>query len=173
MIVNTEKSKISRPEDLKFLGFGYYYNSKDERYQTKPHPISVQKLQRKLRQLTKRNWSVPLDYRILKLKQVIFGWVNYFRITNMKGVMKQVDKKLRSRIRVIIWKQWKIPKKQIKSLVQLGIPEEEAKGLTYCRKGYRYIGLSKVVQRAMSNQRLKKRGVPSSLERYLKVRTAI
>ncbi|HFK1410140.1 TPA: group II intron reverse transcriptase/maturase, partial [Bacillus cereus] len=171
LIVNTEKSKISRPEDLKFLGFGYYYNSKDERYQTKPHPISVQKLQRKLRQLTKRNWSVPLDYRILKLKQVIFGWVNYFRITNMKGVMKQVDKKLRSRIRVIIWKQWKIPKKQIKSLVQLGIPEEEAKGLTYCRKGYRYIGLSKVVQRAMSNQRLKKRGVPSSLERYLKVRT--
>ncbi|MGQ3740234.1 group II intron reverse transcriptase/maturase [Bacillus sp. Fil] len=158
LIVNTEKSKISRPEDLKFLGFGYYYNSKDERYQTKPHPISVQKFQRKLRQLTKRNWSVPLDYRILKLKQVIFGWVNYFRSANMKGVMKQVDKKLRSRIRVIIWKQWKIPKKQIKSLVQLGIPEEEAKGLTYCRKGYRYIGLSKVVQRAISNQRLKKRG---------------
>ncbi|EKS8366155.1 group II intron reverse transcriptase/maturase [Bacillus cereus] len=158
LIVNTEKSKISRPEDLKFLGFGYYYNSKDRRYQTKPHPISVQKFQRKLRQLTKRNWSVPLDYRILKLKQVIFGWVNYFRSANMKGVMKQVDKKLRSRIRVIIWKKWKIPKKQIKSLVQLGIPEEEAKGLTYCRKGYRYIGLSKVVQRAISNQRLKKRG---------------
>ncbi|AHA74651.1 reverse transcriptase/maturase [Bacillus thuringiensis YBT-1518] len=152
LIVNTEKSKISRPEDLKFLGFGYHYNSQDERYQTKPHPISVQKLQRKLRQLTKRNWSVPLDYRILSLKQVIFGWVNYFRITNMKGVMKQVDKKLRSRLRVIIWKQWKMLKQQIKSLVQLGIPEEEAKGLTYCRKGYRYIGLSKVVQRAMSNQ---------------------
>ncbi len=167
LIVNTEKSKISPPEDLKFLGFGYYYNPKDKRYQTKPHSISVQKFQRKLRQLTKRNWSVPLDYRILKLKQVIFGWVNYFRSANMKGVMKQVDKKLRSRIRVIIWKQWKVPKKQIKSLVQLGIPEEEAKGLTFCRKGYRYIGLSKVVQRAISNQRLKKRGVPSSLERVL------
>ena len=155
LIVNTEKSKISRPEDLKFLGFGYYHNPKDQRYQTKPHPISVQKFQRKLRQLTKRNWSVPLDYRILKLKQVIFGWVNYFRSANMKGVMKQVDAKLRSRIRVIIWKQWKVPKKQIQSLIQLGIPKEEAKGLTFCRKGYRYIGLSKVVQRAISNQRLK------------------
>ncbi|CDN33573.1 group II intron reverse transcriptase/maturase [Bacillus thuringiensis] len=157
LIVNTEKSKISRPKDLKFLGFGYYYTSKDKRYQTKPHPISVQKFQRKLHQLTKRSWSVPLDYRILKLKQVIFGWVNYFRSANMKGVMERVDQKLRSRIRVIIWKQWKVPKKQIKSLVQLGIPEEEAKGLTYCRKGFRYIGLSKVVQRAISNQRLKKR----------------
>ncbi|MEK4418575.1 group II intron reverse transcriptase/maturase [Bacillus sp. FSL K6-0268] len=173
LIVTTEKSNISRPEDLKFLGFGCYYNPKDKRYQTKPYPISVQKFQRKRRKLTKRNWSVPLDYRILKLKQVIFGWVNYFRSANMKGVMKQVDKKLRSRIRVIIWKQWKVPKKQIKSLVQLGIPEEEAKGLTFCRKGYRYIGLSKVVQRAISNQRLKKRGGPSSLERYLKVHTVI
>ncbi|MGV2448042.1 UNVERIFIED_CONTAM: group II intron reverse transcriptase/maturase, partial [Bacillus sp. ATCC 13368] len=53
------------------------------------------------------------------------------------------------------------------------IPEEEAKGLTYCRKGYRFIGLSKVVQRAISNKRLKQRGVPSALEHYLKVHTVI
>ena len=39
-------------------------------------------------------------------------------------------------IRVVIWKQWKIPNKQISSLVKLGINEEEAKGLTYCRRGY-------------------------------------
>ncbi len=148
LIVNVEKSKISRPKELKFLGFGYYYDSKSKRYQVRPHPNSVQKFQRKLRRLTKRNWSIPLDYRILKLKQVIFGWINYFRIANMMSAIKRIDQKLRSRIRVIIWKQWKMPRKQIKSLVQLGIPEEEAKGLTFCRRGYRFIGLSKVVQRA-------------------------
>ncbi|MGZ4161750.1 MAG: group II intron maturase-specific domain-containing protein, partial [Neobacillus sp.] len=125
------------------------------KYQMRPHPMSVQKFKRKLRQLTKRNWSIPLGYRILKLKQVIFGGINYYRITNMTEATKRIDKKLRSRIRVIIWKQWKVPKKQIKSLIQQGIPEEEAKGLTYCRKGYRYIGVSKVVQRAISNKRLK------------------
>ncbi|WP_421664325.1 group II intron reverse transcriptase/maturase [Lysinibacillus telephonicus] len=154
LIVNAEKSKIARPKDLKFLGFGYYYDSKDKKYQVRPHPISVQKFKRKLRQLTKRNWSIPLDYRILKLKQVIFGWVNYFRTANMKTAMRKIDKKLRSRIRVIIWKQWKVPRRQIRSLIQLGIPEEEAKGLTFCRKGYRFIGLSKVVHRAISNKRL-------------------
>ncbi|MBB2483240.1 group II intron reverse transcriptase/maturase, partial [Bacillus sp. APMAM] len=173
LIVNVEKSKVSRPKELKFLGFGYYYDSKNERYQVIPHPISIQKFQRKLRQLTKRNWSVPLDYRILKLKQVIFGWVNYFKIANMKKAVERTDAKLRSRIRVIIWKQWKVPKKQIRSLVQLGIPEEEAKGLTFCRRGYRYIGLSKVVQRAISSKRLKQRGLPSALEHYLKVHTVI
>lgn len=173
LIVNAEKSRISRPKDLKFLGFGYYYDSRNRRYQVKPHLESVKKFQRKLRLLTKRNWSIPMDYRILKLKQVVTGWVNYFRIANMKKAMTRIDEKLRSRIRVIIWKQWKIPRKQIKSLVQLGIPEEEAKGLTYCRKGYRYIGQSKVVHRALSNQRLKQRGIPSALERYLKVHAAI
>ncbi|WP_096190932.1 group II intron reverse transcriptase/maturase, partial [Neobacillus soli] len=173
LIVNVEKSKISRPKDLKFLGFGYHYDTKNKRYHVKPHLMSIQKFQRKLRKLTKRNWSVPLDFRILKLKQVILGWVNYFRISNMKKAMTTIDKKLRSRIRVIIWKQWKVSRKRIKSLVQLGIPEEEAKGLTFCRRGYRYIGLSKVVQRAISNKRLKQRGLPSALEHYLKVHTVI
>jgi RNA-directed DNA polymerase len=173
LIVNAEKSRIARPKDLKFLGFGYYYDSRNKRYQVRPHPVSVQKFQRKLRHLTKRNWSISLDYRIVKLKQVIVGWVNYFRIANMKTAMTRIDEKLRSRIRVIIWKQWKIPRKQIKSLIQLGIPEEEAKGLTYCRKGYRFIGQSKVVHRALSIKRLKQRGIPSALDRYLKVHTVI
>ena len=173
LIVNVEKSKISRPKELKFLGFGYYYDTNNNNYKVKPHPSSVQKFQRKLRQLTKRNWNVPLDYRILKLNQVIVGWVNYFRVANMKKKTERIDTKLRSRIRVIIWKQWKVAKKQIKSLIQLGIPEEEAKGLTYCRKGYRFIGLSKVVQKAISNKRLKQRGIPSALERYLKVHAVI
>ncbi|WP_391560709.1 group II intron reverse transcriptase/maturase [Robertmurraya sp.] len=173
LVVNVEKSKISRPRDLKFLGFGYFYDIKNKRYQVKPHPMSIQKFQRKLRILTKRSWSVPLDFRILKLKQVILGWVNYFRISNMKTAINEIDMKLRSRIRVIIWKQWKVPRKQIKSLIQLGIPEEEAKGLTFCRRGYRFIGLSKVVQRAISNKRLKQRGLPSALDHYLKVHTVI
>jgi RNA-directed DNA polymerase len=99
LIVNAEKSKVSRPKELKFLGFGYYYDTKNKRYQAKPHLISIQKFQRKLRQLTKRNWSVLLDYRIVKLKQVIFGWINYFRIANMKEATKRIDMKLRSRIR--------------------------------------------------------------------------
>src|SRR5699024_11458925 len=79
-------------------------------------------------------------------------------------ILTNIDAKLRSRIRVIIWKQWKSNKRRIKSLIQLGIPKEEAKGLTYCRKGYRFIGLSKVVHRALSNKRLKQRGIPFALD---------
>ncbi len=91
----------------------------------------------------------------------------------MKKVLGSVDKKLRSRIRVIIWKQWKSNKKRIQSLVKLGIPKEEAKGLTYCRRGLRFIGMSKVIHRALSIKRLRQRGIPFALDRYLNVHTEI
>ena len=173
LIVNITKSKVRRPRDIKFLGFGYYYDSKNSKYQVKPHEISLKKFIRKLKQLTKRRWSIDLEYRLLKIRQLITGWVNYFRISKMKTAMRRVDQKLRARISVIIWKQWKICSKQIKSLVQLGIDKEEAKGLTYCRKGYQFIGHSYIVQRAINNLRLKRRGLTSALDHYLKVHTVI
>src|SRR5699024_6013968 len=173
LIVNADKSRISRPRDTKFLGFGFYYDVHTKKYQPRAHQDSVQKCQRKLKQLTTRNQGISLTNRIVKLKQVIYGWVNYFKIAKMKRVLMSTDAKLRSRIRVIIWKQWKSNMKRIKSLTQLGIPKEEAKGLTYCRKGYRFIGLSKVVQRALSNKRLRQRGIPFALDYYLEVHTEI
>ena len=88
-------------------------------------------------------------------------------------VLKRLDEKLRSRMRAIIWKQWKKDMTRIRNLKKLGIPEEEAKGLTYWRKGYRYIAQSKVVQKALSNKRLEQRGIPFALSYYLKVRTVI
>ena len=171
--VNMEKSRTCKPNEIKFLGFGYYFDYKAEMWKPKPHAESVKKFQRKLRKLTKRNWSISLDMRIKKLNYLIKGRVNYFRIGMMKGVLTTIDQKLRFRIRMIIWKQWKVPKKQIASLVKLGIPLEEAKGLTWCRKGYNFIGHSKVVHRALSNKRLEQRGIPSALNYYLAVHTVI
>lgn len=173
LLVNMEKSRVSCPMKLKFLGFAYYKDVKAQKWQARPHPESVRKFQRKLKKLTKRSWSITLDMRIKKLNQLIKGWVNYFKIGKMKSALTCIDKKLRFRIRMIIWKQWKTSKKQIASLVKLGIPLEEAKGLTWCRKGYNYIAHSKVVHRALSNKRLKQRGIPSALEYYLTVYTVI
>ena len=56
----------------------------------KPHLKSIQKLKRKLKQLTKRSWSISLKNRIIKLNQVIREWINYFRIADMKSVMTNI-----------------------------------------------------------------------------------
>ena len=173
LIVNASKSKVGRPRDIKFLGFGYYFDSKSKRYEVKPHPISIQKLKRKLKQLTKRSWSISLDKRLLKLKQLIRGWVNYFRIAKMKMVLGRIDNKIRNAIRVVIWKQWKVNMRRIKALMKLGIDMEQAKGITWCRRGFQFISHSCIVQRAISNKRLEKRGLVSARDHYLKIHTVI
>ncbi|MDY5856565.1 MAG: group II intron maturase-specific domain-containing protein [Anaerovoracaceae bacterium] len=48
----------------------------------------MKRFERKLKQLTKRSWSVSMDYRIEKLNQVIRGWINYFRMGNMKQTIE-------------------------------------------------------------------------------------
>lgn len=173
LIVNADKSKIGKPTDIKFLGFGYYFDMKTNQYGVKPHEKSIVKFKLKIKALTKRNWSIDLDTRLIKLKQLITGWVNYFRIAKMKRKLEELDSKIRNAIRVIIWKQWKVSHKRISSLVKLGIDIEAAKGLTWCRRGYQYIAHSHVVKRAINNRRLEKRGLVSAQVHYLKVHTVI
>ena len=54
-----------------------------------------------------------MDERIQRLNWVIRGWINYFRIGKMKKHLKQIDEHLRTRMRIVIWKQWKNQSKEI------------------------------------------------------------
>jgi RNA-directed DNA polymerase len=123
--VNAEKSKVSKPTGIKFLGYGFWV-AKCGKYKPKPHLKSIQKLKRKLKELTRRSWSISLYNRIQKLNYVVRGWVNYFRIANMKNVLERIDERLRTRVRVIIWKQWKRIKTRCDALCKLGMPFELA-----------------------------------------------
>ncbi|PID82085.1 MAG: group II intron reverse transcriptase/maturase, partial [Clostridiales bacterium] len=106
--VNASKSKITTPTKLKYLGFGFWKDSKDKTWKARPHKSSVKRFKEKLKALTIRKWSISLDTRIKKLNQVIVGWVNYFLIGNMKTVLSEIDAHLRTRLRMIIWKMWKV-----------------------------------------------------------------
>ena len=164
--VNAEKTHITKPNNLKYLGFSFWKDK--EKWKSKPHQESFKKLFLKLKNLVKRSWSIDLTYRIKKINEVLRGWINYYRQSFMKVKITKIGEWLRNAIRVVIWKQWKVPNKQIPSLVKLGINEEEAKGLTFCRRGYQFIAHSCVVHRAISNSRLKRRGLLDPLEYYLK-----
>ena len=164
--VNAEKTHITRPTKLKYLGFSFA--KQKDIWEARPHQESFKKLFLKLKKLIKRSWSVDLTYRIKKINEVLRGWINYYRQSFMKVKITKIGEWLRNAIRVVIWKQWKVPNKQIPSLVKLGINEEEAKGLTFCRRGYQFIAHSCVVHRAISNSRLKRRGLLDPLEYYLK-----
>ena len=69
---------------------------------------------------------MSLDNRIKKINYVVRGWGNYVRIEDMRNMIIKIDKHLRTRIRVIIWKQWKKITKKYKALRQLGVSHEIA-----------------------------------------------
>ena len=168
--VNVEKSKVARPKEIKYLGFGFYY-TKTGIIKPKPHLKSIQKFKRKLKQLTKRSWSISLEERIIKLNQVIRGWINYFRIADMKMHMIRLSEHLRRRIRCIMWKQWKIPDKRILELVKLGANKEQAKAISYTRKSY--WNTSIFISIYITNKILNQKGLVSPIEHYLRIHTEI
>ncbi|MCI6266972.1 MAG: group II intron reverse transcriptase/maturase [Erysipelotrichaceae bacterium] len=170
--VNIEKSKIARPNQIKYLGFGFYYTTTGK-IKPKPHLKSIQKFKRKLKQLTKRSWSISLDERIVKLNQVIRGWINYFRIADMKGYMQDITSHLNRRIRCIIWKQWKVPRYRTKCLIKLGLDKDIAKSCSYSRKSYWCTSMCIPLHKAISNKRLRQKGLLFPIDHYLKVHIVI
>ena len=163
--VNMTKTKIVRPSKLKYLGFGFWKSA--EGWKSRPHQDSVQNFKRKLKKLTSRKWSIDLDSRIEKLNWLIRGWINYFALTNMKSTMLSIDERLRTRVRVIIWKQWKKKSKRLWGLLKLGVPKWIADKVSGWGDHYQLVAQKSVLKRAISKPVLEKRGLVSCLDYYL------
>ena len=169
LIVNVEKSKVARPNQIKYLGFGFYRKINQNKWRPKPHIKSIQKFKLKIKQILCRSRSISLDERLLKLKQLIYGWVNYFRIADMKTVLATIDMNIRRKLRVIIWKQWKKTKKRYTCLRKLEISHRDAYVTANSRRGYYHVAHTRVLETAISKERLNKRGLVNCLDHYLKV----
>lgn len=165
--VNAEKTHITRPSKLKYLGFGFWKESKTKKWKCRPHKESVQKFKRKLKELTTRSRSIAFAERLKQLNWVIRGWINYFAIGSMKMAMNDIDAHLRTRLRVIIWKQWKVPCKRQWGLQKLGIGKDLAKQTSYMGDHYQWVATKTCVVRAISKEKLTQAGLVSCYDYYM------
>lgn len=162
--VNATKTKVTKPSKLKYLGFGFV--KMKGKWEARPHKESLENFKRKLKKLTGRSWSVSMDYRILKLNQVIRGWIKYFKIGKMKQNMSKIDEHLRTRMRIVIWKQWKSREKRIWGLRKLGAPEWMAKQSAGFAEHYQAVAKTTGL-RLITKEIFKSRGLISCLDYYL------
>ena len=167
LIVNVEKSKVAKPNQIKYLGFGFY--NKRGIWKPKPHLKSIQKFEKKLKDITNRSNAKSIDEKIVKLNQVIRGWINYFKVADMKSIMTKISEHLRHRLRMCIWKYWKKPMTKYKELRKLGISEYNSHMVANTRRGYYWVASTAVLHTAISNNRLKQKGLVFPLDYYLKV----
>ena len=89
--VNTTKSKVDKPQGIKYLGYGFYFDSRAHQYKAKPHAKSVAKFKARMKQLTCRSWGVSNIYKVQKLNELIRGWINYYKIGSMKTICARLD----------------------------------------------------------------------------------
>lgn len=162
--VNKEKSAVDRPWKLKFLGYSFYY--KKGGIGIRVHPKPVEKFKQKLKEITGRSKSMSMGQRMEKLRQCIIGWVNYFNMADMNKLAKTLDKWLRRRIRMCIWKQWKKVKTKYVNLVKLGITKSKAWEYANTRKSYWHTANSPILARTLTNEYLEKNGFVSISKRY-------
>ncbi|WP_088805162.1 group II intron reverse transcriptase/maturase, partial [Streptococcus pneumoniae] len=163
--VNMTKTKITRPRELKYLGFGFWKSS--DGWKSRPHQDSVRRFKFKLKKLTQRKWSIELTRRIEQLNLSIRGWINYFSLGNMKSIVASIDERLRTRLRVIIWKQWKKKSRRLWGLLKLGVPKWIADKVSGWGDHYQLVAQKSVLKRAISKPVLEKRGLVSCLDYYL------
>ena len=119
--VSATKTKVVRPNKSNFLGFTFW-KGKDG-WKCKPADDRKKKLYAKVKKVLKRKQAVsrPLAETFTKLNQILRGWINYFRIGNMKTFLDEFGQWLRHKVRVIIIKQWKISKRIYINLQRLNI----------------------------------------------------
>ena len=163
--VNMIKSKVSKPNDIKYLGFGFFMDKNDGLWKAKPYAKSVEKLKLKLKKLTSRRWSISLDECLKKIKKTIVGWTNYYKIGYWKNIARVIDAHVRFRLRMCIWKQWKKVNTKKKALISLGVPKREAWMLANSRKAYARCA-SSFLNIVLTNKRLKERGLVFLLDQY-------
>ena len=131
--VNRDKSAVDRPWKRKFLGYSMTFH---KMARLKASPESVKRLKGKLRQQFRRGRGRNIKRFINEdLKPKLRGWLNYFRLSEVKTIFEHLDEWIRRRLRNIIWRQWKRPRIRLKKLRNRGIPEEAARKSAYNGRG--------------------------------------
>lgn len=161
--VNEEKSAVDRPWKRKFLGFSFTSHRNPKIRIAKE---SIKRARSRIKELTSRSKPIPLEFRIEKLNEYLVGWCGYFALADTPTPFKQLDEHVRRRLRMCLWKQWKLPKTKIKRLISLGVPKEKAYEWGNSRKKYWRISMSPILHTTLNLKFWRNQNLKSLLDRY-------
>ena len=163
--VNRNKSNVDLVSRRKFLGFSFYFAEGGAKIRI--HEKSIRRFKDKIREITNRNKGISMDYRLIKLNDMIIGWVNYFKIANASRKLMELDKWIRRRLRACMWKQWKKVRTRYRNLIKFGIPKPKAYQYANTRKGYWRISNSPILNKIFNNKYFETLGL-ISMTKYTK-----
>lgn len=126
LTANEEKSAVDRPWNRTFL-------TSHREPTLKVSPKAVERAKRRVREIMRKGRGRKLADVIRELTLLLRGWVNYFRLSQVKAAFEELDKWIRRKLRCVLWVQWKRPKTGAEKLMRRGI--EKARALTSAYHG--------------------------------------
>src|SRR5499426_877208 len=122
--VNEEKSAVDRPWKRKFLGYTMTWHREPR---VRVAESSVKRLKMKLREILRRGKGRNIVRLIEEeLAPLLRGWMNYFRLAEVKGIFEELDGWIRRKLRCVIWRQWKRTHARMKGLMKRGLERDRA-----------------------------------------------
>ena len=166
--VNKSKSAVDIAYRRKFLGYSYYV--------TKKGTVSlrlgagVAKRQRdRIREITRRNRGRSLDSIISEINVAMTGFINYFKLADMKEFLVKLESWIRRKLRVIVWKHWKKIRTKFRKLLGMGLSIKQA-GMAWSRKKYWRLSKTPQLNTVMGVAYFRNKGLINLVERYSLIR---
>ena len=122
------------------------------------YPKSIAAMKERIRELTARSNAMSNEYRPKAITWFVRGWVNYFKLADIKKLLERIDEWMRRRIRMVYWKQWKRIRTRFKMLKKCGVERQKAWEFANTRKGYWRIARSPITNRAIKTEQLRRKG---------------
>lgn len=125
---------------------------------------SVGRLKDKIRSLTTGHSTKSVEATIRELTPVLRGWISYFRWTQIKGVLEELDGWIRRKLRCLLWRQWKRPESRVRMLMKAGLDRTRAKISAYNQHGAWWNAGASHMNQAYRKRWFEKLGLVSLLE---------
>ncbi|MBC7292876.1 MAG: group II intron reverse transcriptase/maturase, partial [Thermoleophilia bacterium] len=123
LTVNAAKSAVAHPWERKFLGYSLMWHKAPR---LRIASTSIKRLEDKIREVLKGARGRSLTHTIQELNLVLRGWAAYFKLTETKRALEELDGWIRHKLRCILWRQWKRPYTRARNLMKAGLGEERA-----------------------------------------------
>ena len=132
LTVNAAKSAVEQPWKRKFLGYSLTWHKAPK---LRIVPTSLKRQEDKIRGVLKGARGRSLTKVIAELNPILRGWAAYYKLTETKQALEEMDGWIRRKLRCMLWRQWKRPYTRAKNLMKAGLPEERA-----CRSAFNQRG---------------------------------
>jgi group II intron reverse transcriptase/maturase len=132
LTVNAAKSAVASPWERKFLGYSLTWHKAPR---LRIAPASLQRMEGKIREVLQGARGRSLSHTIADLNPILRGWAAYFKLTETKRALEEIDGWLRRKLRCILWRQWKHPYTRGKNLMKAGLTEERAFRSAFNQRG--------------------------------------